>query len=290
MRPRYILAAGIPVMAVVVVVILWSLGQPTRVHSPGSPGRSTRAQSPKVGSSAVGSAGAPKVIAPPSSMPEFSATFGGIQLNTQVWDTCYPPSSQAGCTNFGNPEEAEWYLPSQVKVSGGRLRLIATREATPGFDKAGNPKTYGCRSGMVSTYRGFSFKYGFLQVVAKVPHAAGLWSALWLATTNGSWPPEIDMLESWGAKQLTGTFYHPVHGTRARAVYSPSLTMGWHTYSLSWTRSELTFYVDGRVVLTATKDLPHQTMYFIANVAEYQPAKVGDCTGQMLIKSVKVWK
>jgi beta-glucanase (GH16 family) len=289
MRPRHILAAGIPVMAIAAVVILWSLGLSTRAHSPGSPGGSAGAQSPNVASPAVGPASAAEAIAP-RGKPEFSAMFRGTHLNQQVWDTCYPTVSQAGCTNFGNPQEAEWYVPSQVEVSGGHLRLIATRETTPGFDKNGNPKTYDCRSGMVTTYPGFSFKYGFLQVVANVPHSAGLWPALWLATTNGSWPPEIDMLESWGVNQLTGSFYHPARGTRARAAYSPSLTTGWHTYSLSWTRSELTFYVDDRVVLTTTKDLPHQQMYFLANVAEYQPAKAGNCTGQMLIKSVKVWK
>ena len=45
-----------------------------------------------------------------------------------------------------------------------------------------------------------------------------------------------------------------------------------------------------RVVLTVTRNVPHQDMYFIDNVAEYQPAKAGDCSGQMLIKSVKIWK
>jgi hypothetical protein len=31
-------------------------------------------------------------------------------------------------------------------------------------------------------------------------------------------------------------------------------------------------------------------MYLIANVAEYLKPAYGNCTGQMLIKSVKVWK
>jgi beta-glucanase (GH16 family) len=273
MKLRHKLAAGTPIMA---FVVLGTLGLPAGAHSGGALASAVRPAHPAT------------AVAPPRGKPEFSATFPGTHLNTRVWDTCYPTESQAGCTNFGN-KEYEWYLPSQVKVGGGHVTLTATRRSVEGTAANGTAKTYYCRSGMVTSYPGFKFQYGFVQVVANIPHAAGLWPALWLAATNGSWPPEIDILESWGVNQLTGSFYHGLH-SRARATYSPSLTRGWHTYSLSWTRSRLTFYIDSRAVLTTTKDIPHQSMYFLANIAEYQPAKAGNCTGQMLIKSVKVWK
>ncbi len=236
-------------------------------------------------------AGISRSVPTPRGKPTVLATFAGARLNTKIWDTCYPllPNYGGGCTNWGNHEEAEWYTRSQVRVSGGNLRLIATRRTTHGFDQSGKPKTYGCASGMVTMYPRLRFQYGFVQVVANIPHATGLWPALWLAAANGKDVPETDMVESWGVSQLTGSFFHAAT-SRARATYSPSLTRGWHTYSLSWTRSKLTFYVDSRVVLTVTKNVPRQPMYFIANVAEYQPAKAGTCNGQMLIKSVKIWK
>ena len=31
-------------------------------------------------------------------------------------------------------------------------------------------------------------------------------------------------------------------------------------------------------------------MYFLADLAEYLPAKRGYCTGQLEIRSVKIWK
>ena len=102
-----------------------------------------------------------------------------------------------GCRNWGNPEEAEWYLPSQVKVSGGDVRLYARRKPTAGTTSTGAPEEYGCRSGMITSYPGFKFEYGFVQVVANIPHGRGLWPALWLAAANGQFPPEIDMVESW---------------------------------------------------------------------------------------------
>jgi beta-glucanase (GH16 family) len=228
----------------------------------------------------------------PKGKPAFNAGFGGSKLNTKVWDTCYPflTNYKGGCTNYGNPMEAEWYLPSQVRVSGGVVHLVAQRKRTPGITSTGKRKVYGCRSGMITSYPGFKFEYGTVQVVAKIPHANGLWPALWLAAADGKYPPEIDMVESWGVNRKTGSFYHSVNGPTVRAKYSPSLTRGWHTYSVSWTSSKLKFYVDSRLVLTVAKNVPHQRMYFLADLAEYTPAKRGYCTGQLEIRSVKIWK
>ncbi len=143
---------------------------------------------------------------------------------------------------------------------------------------------------MVTMFPRLRFKYGFVQVLASIPHAAGLWPALWLAAANGKPVPETDIVESWGVRRQTGSFYHPAFGERGRALYSPRLTRGWHTYSLSWTASKLTFYVDSKIVLKwAAKNVPHQQMYLIADLAEYQPATAGRCSGQMLIKWVKIW-
>jgi serralysin len=143
---------------------------------------------------------------------------------------------------------------------------------------------------MITSYPGFKFEYGFIQVVANIPHAKGLWPALWLAAANGQFPPEIDLVESWGVKQETASFFHPVTGHYSKGDISPALTLGWRTYSLSWTRSAIRFWVGSKLVMTVKKNVPHQRMYFLADLAEFQPVKRGYCTGQLDIRSVKVWK
>lgn len=55
------------------------------------------------------------------------------------------------------------------------------------------------------------------------------------------------------------------------------------------TKSRMTWYIDGRQVLTTTKHFPSQKMYLIMNVADTSTAK-GTCTGTMLVQSVKVWQ
>lgn len=278
MMRRRTLAIGVPIMAATVILGLGVTGG-SRFNAPDASAAATL-RTAKVPAAAV---------APPKGKPEFSATFPGSQLNTSIWDKCYPWMSQSGCTLFGNPEY-EWYVPSQVTASGGNLRLTAKRVKTVGKDKNGHRKVYGCRSGVVTTYPGFHFTYGFVQVVANVPHEPGLWSGLWLAAANFAFPPEIDLLESWGVRQESASFFHAVGGKKYRGLIPIKLTRGWQTYSLRWTKSKLTFYVGNRVVLTVRQHVPHQAMYFLADLAEYQKPAAGNCNGQLRIKSVKIWK
>lgn len=247
---------------------------------------------------ALAAQAAAKAAAPPRGKPTFSATFPrGSKLNVKQWATCYYGANpKIGCTNFGNSQDHEWYLRGQVRVYDGVLHLVAQRKATRGTNATGRKKReYYCRSGMIASYPSLRFKYGFLQIVAKIPHRAGLWPGLWLAAANHKWPPEIDMLESWGVSAEAAVFFHPRPSSaylrsRDRAVVPVNWTTSWQKYSIRWTRSKLIYYVGKNVVMTVRKNVPRQPMFFLADVAEYLPATPGTCNGQMQIRSVKYWK
>jgi beta-glucanase (GH16 family) len=221
----------------------------------------------------------------------FDPAFTGTRLNTKVWATCYlwaKPSVR--CTNFGNADEREWYLPSQDRVSDGILDLAADRLPTPGRSAAGARKEYSCRSGMITSYPSFRFRYGYIQVTARIPHAAGLWSAFWLVDAQDRWPPEIDIAEHWGTG-YTGVYFHPAQGPRIAAhPKTANLAQGWHTFAVSWTAAGLTWFIDGREVMSTSTNVPHEPMYLIANLADYELPASGGCAGSLLIKSVKVWQ
>jgi beta-glucanase (GH16 family) len=127
-------------------------------------------------------------------------------------------------------------------------------------------------------------------VVARIPAQRTLWPALWLAAANGSWPPEIDILESWGVG-TSAAFFHPVGGSQVKGKIPGSVAIGWHTFALSWTKSRLTWLIDGKQILTVRQGIPNQKMYFIANLAVYRrPAHPGQCDGSLLIRSIKLWQ
>src|ERR1700753_316208 len=87
-----------------------------------------------------------KAIAPPTNWKlAFSTDFPGTTLDTSTWSECYPWSpTPTGCSNFGNSDEREWYLPSQVHVENGALALVAQRTPTAGTDVNGKPEMYSC--------------------------------------------------------------------------------------------------------------------------------------------------
>jgi beta-glucanase (GH16 family) len=226
----------------------------------------------------------------------FQQNFTG-SLDSSIWNTCYPwAAAAAGCTNFSN-QENEWYLPSQVQVSGGALHLVAQMEATEGTTESGQPEQYDCRSGMVTSYPGFHFEYGYVSIVAQVAMGTDLWSALWLAAANLQWPPEIDILEAYGPPvNFATTALHPVDASGVinylSAAQYESLSSGWHTFGLLWTPQELVWYVDNTPVATVTANVPQQAMYLIADLANYSGAGTGpgSCNGQLLISSIDVWQ
>jgi hypothetical protein len=234
--------------------------------------------------------------APPASLVSnmklsFDATFSGSKLNTSLWSTCYPwvPTGK-GCTNFGNGNrEEEWYMPSQDRVYGGALHVVAQHLPTRGTNRSGAPQEYQCRSGMVTTYKSFRFEYGYVKTVARIPYSKGLWSALWLAAANLQWPPEIDIMEHVGATLQYSEYLHRVNLPRLGVSHDvPDLSAGWHDISLLWTRTQVTWYIDGIVAASTTKGVPRQPMYFIANVAD-DVSGPGSCSGTMLVQSVKIW-
>jgi beta-glucanase (GH16 family) len=282
-----------PVRRAVIVILLSNIfvlvaacvGVAALGHRDGGPAISAQPE-PQSGSAQS------KTFTPPKNWPvTFKATFTGSKLDTKIWDTCYP-WQQGGCTNYGNvtDEEQEWYLAGQDKISGGVLKLEAKREPTPGVNQQGDAKEYTCRSGMVTTYPGFNFKYGYIQVTGKIPFGKGLWPAFWLAAANEKWPPEIDILEHWHNQLFGSVYLHDLAGKRLGGhVQMPDLSSGWHTFGVDWTKNRLTWYYDGTQVFTTSTGVPQQAMYFLADLAD-DDASAGTCTGSLAIKSVEVWQ
>jgi beta-glucanase (GH16 family) len=239
------------------------------------------------------------VSPPPASTPwklAFSDNFSGSSLNASVWGTCYPWfNAQKGCSNLGN-DELEWFMPSQVQVSGNALHLVASETPSVGVSSSGSPKTYPWTSGMVTSYNGFDFTYGYVQVVARAPAGDGLWSALWLLPQNKSWPPEIDIMEIWGnyPNMLETADHVSLPGPPASLYYAPTNLVGsFHTYAVDWEPGTMTWYLDGRQVYQLTGESPNTAMYIIADLAVDGTRGTDSSTPtttSLDIQSVQVWQ
>ncbi|CAO1327040.1 unnamed protein product [Diamesa tonsa] len=138
------------------------------------------------------------------------------------------------------------------------------------------------RSGQIRTINSFSFKYGRVEVKAKMPAGDWIWPAIWLLpkkSVYGGWPRsgEIDMVEARGNRHLfsgstnvgveqVGQTLHfgptpnqngwPTSHYEKQSGTDSGFDRGYHLYQLEWTKKSLTFKIDNVVTgyIDAVKD------------------------------------
>ena len=235
----------------------------------------------------------------------FFDDFDGSSLDEAHWVTCYWWAVD-GCA-IGTNGELQWYQPDNVNVSGGEAQLSAEVESVTTHD--GEVRSF--TSGMVSTGRAtsnldesprFSFTYGRVEVRARVPAGQGLWPALWLLPIDHESRPEIDIMEVLGhdTDTLRMHYHRTVDGERSslgRNVMTIDLNAGWHTYALEWTPVALVWFLDGheRWRIEGPSIVPHEPMYFIANLAvggpyPGSPTNDTEFPSTFSLDFVKVWQ
>jgi len=200
---------------------------------------------------------------------KFSDEFDGTNLDTKSWNTCYPYS----CTNGGN-HELECYVPENVSVSDGMLRLKAEARTTTCPD--GNSTiSRPFASGMVTTQGKYEFLYGYMEARFRSPKGLGLWPALWTLPADLSWPPEIDAMEILGhdPNTLYMTYHYGTaddHRQSGDDWNGPDFSADWHVMGVYWSANEIRWYIDGVERRSAFKfpdDIVHKPMYFLADFA-----------------------
>jgi len=206
----------------------------------------------------------------------FHDEFGGDELDTSKWVTCYW-WDDGGCTNEGN-NNLGWYQPGNVLLEGGKLILRAKEETVSSPDG----KAYRYTSGMVTTGRDTydlsaepkaTFKHVYVEMRARVPASQGLWPAFWLLPADQESKPEIDVMEMLGDNPYEvhmNFHYLDEQGDENRAGYtwtSPEPLDGWHVFAHDWQPGALTWYVDGVKHSHLNEYIPDEPMYLIANLA-----------------------
>jgi beta-glucanase (GH16 family) len=125
---------------------------------------------------------------------------------------------------------------------------------------------------VVTTARSFSQRYGYFEMRARMPEGKGLWPAFWLLPADGSWPPEIDVVEMLGHEP--DTYYATVHYAEKGAhkesgagIKRLKLTTQHVTFGLLWTADELVWYQDDVEVRRAKNPGIDKPMYMLVNLA-----------------------
>ena len=178
----------------------------------------------------------------------FEDEFEGDQLDRSKWNI----DRGDGCPDlcgWGNNEQQR-YKPDNITVADGILTIQGRQEANGNYT-----------SGRINTKGKFDFRYGKVEVSAKLPSGQGTWPAIWMLhsdeTIYGPWPRsgEIDIMEAFnlgvdGNTAISSTAHYgmgtaPFTGTTSEYDTGIGGDMGFRTYTLEWERDKLRFYVDG---------------------------------------------
>jgi beta-glucanase (GH16 family) len=175
------------------------------------------------------------------------------------------------------PAGGNWYnnelqhytdLQTNSFVDAGSLNIVAKKES---YTNQGYTKQY--TSARLNSK--FAFKYGRVDVRAKIPVEAGTWPAIWLlgkninedggffdstyGTTN--WPAcgEIDMMEhgitrSQPANYIQSAMHTPSsYGSTTNIggmVANSDIANNYHIYSMNWSPNQISFLLDNVVYYT----------------------------------------
>lgn len=228
-------------------------------------------------SSACGGEGSdsPPVSSPEPPQPAGPGTpgiseTGGIPSGFRlVWSDEFDVAGLPDSTKWGYDIErnaAGWYNNElqyygnarleNSRVEGGLLAITARREdlSAAGLPDWGSQRYSSAR---LITRDKATWRYGFIEVRAKLPCGLGTWPAIWMlsAPPQTAWPDdgELDIMEHVGfdpgvvhATAHTGAFNHTRGNHRTATTTIPDACTAFHRYQLHWTATRITVGVDDR--------------------------------------------
>jgi beta-glucanase (GH16 family) len=176
---------------------------------------------------------------------------------------------------FIRNNEEQYYTRERAenaRVENGMLIIEGRKERfkNPAFDPQATGRNGARRSREFSEYtsaslttRGkVSWKYGRIEVRAKLPAARGTWPAIWTLGTNTrevGWPVggEIDIMEFVGfdpgiihANIHTKNYNHVLKTGKGSQIAIADASEAFHVYALEWEADRLSFFVDDKKYFT----------------------------------------
>lgn len=203
---------------------------------------------------------------------------------------------------WGNNEK-EFYTSNRKNcfIQDDQLNIVSLKEKMEDCDYT---------SARLKTMGKFEFKYGYVEIKAKLPSGIGSWPAIWMMGSNNSWPlcGEIDIMEHLG--RTPNVIHHAIHSKNH--ICEPSnafeeniddVTEKFNLYGLLWQKDMIEFYVNrklfGRIEKSSTyntiEDWPFNDYFYLL----INCAVGGDWAGEIkdedlpykyIIDYIKVWQ
>jgi beta-glucanase (GH16 family) len=167
---------------------------------------------------------------------------------------------------FVRNNEPQYYTRGRLenaRVENGTLIIEARKESfknphfKPDGTKTGRQReTADYTSASLITQNHASWRYGRMEIRAKLPQGVGTWPAFWTLGINHNttgWPGcgEIDIMEYWARKphEMTSTVHWRKEGKHQQdygKLDVPESLGEFHVYALEWNAERMNFFCDGK--------------------------------------------
>ncbi len=167
-----------------------------------------------------------------------------------------------GCPNlcgWGNNELQHYTSASKnIRVENGKLIIEALK------DRSDSLRPY-TSARLLSKNKG-DWKYGKIEIKAKIPKGKGTWPAIWMLPTErkyGGWPKsgEIDIMEHVGFDHgnMHGTVHteaynHGIGTQKGDSILIQSISEEFAVYAINWTSDSIEFMVNDKIYNIFTND------------------------------------
>ncbi|RKY49271.1 MAG: glycoside hydrolase family 16 protein [Candidatus Neomarinimicrobiota bacterium] len=168
-------------------------------------------------------------------------------IDTSKW--CY----DIGGHGWGN-NELQYYTDRPINsfIENGKLIIQAVKER---YIKDGKEWQY--TSARIKTMNRGDWKYGRIEVKAKLPYGQGIWPAIWMLPTEwkyGGWAAsgEIDIMEMLGheTNKVYGTIHYGgqwpdnVHTGESFVLKDGDFSKEFHIFAIEWDTTYIKWFVD----------------------------------------------
>lgn len=184
--------------------------------------------------------------------------FEGTKLNSKLWSRATKMSATA--------EMALDNTDLTTKTENGYLTMTTSRY----YDAKKAGVEY-VAPWSVTTLDTMSYKYGYLEIRARVPFSRGVWPSFW-SSSSGSLGPkstsdytiEVDIFEVFASTDKLAPNIHKWYDNGDHTMWaiqegnsnewyqfeSDNISDEYHTYGFEWTKTKMTMYVDGKAYYT----------------------------------------
>ena len=174
--------------------------------------------------------------------------FDGPALNLEKW------SYEIGGHGWGN-NELQYYSDddSTAFIQDGKL-VIRADLVPQGTGSADNLRYFS--SARLRTSGKGDWRYGRIEVKAKLALGQGIWPAIWMLPTDwmyGGWPEsgEIDIMEHVGydpgrvhGSIHTGSYNHKINTQRGGSKLLDKISSKFYVYAIEWYEDRIDFLID----------------------------------------------